>query len=88
MKACFTSHASNEVLQQLRAGIPSNEIVHDLALSTLKPLSVEWMMATFEHLKTLSPVVLEGYGKTGMSRAWNADFQVSSTSPYCNMYDV
>ena len=76
MKGSFTEHASNDVLRQLRAGVPTNSIVHDLSLSALKPLSVEWMLNAHEHLKTLAPVVLEAYSKTGIVKAWDDNFQV------------
>jgi hypothetical protein len=77
MKACFNKYATEDVINQLRGGVPCNMIEHDLSLSTLKPFCVEWMLEAYEHLKTLSPVVLEAYSKTGILKAWDDDIQVS-----------
>lgn len=77
MKACFNKHVTDDVLRQLRGGVPSNCVMHDLALSVLKPLSVDWMMDAHAHMKSLAPVVLEAYSKTGILKAWDAEFQVS-----------
>lgn len=77
MKTCFVNHTSDEVLAQLRSGVATTEIVHDLSLTTLKPLTVKWMLEAYEHLKTLRPVVCEAYETTGMMAAWRDDTQVS-----------
>jgi hypothetical protein len=79
MKSSFNNYATKEVLTQLEAGVPSSMIVHDLSLSTLKPLCVEWMLDAHDHLKTLAPVVLEAYSKTGFLKAWDDEFQVGSS---------
>lgn len=76
MKVNFMNHASNEVMEQMRAGVPSKDIVHDLSLSKLKPLVVDWVRDAFQHLKELGPVVREAYERTGMLKAWNEDTQV------------
>ena len=77
MKMCFMEHASKEVVAQLRAGVPSNEIHHDLSLAKLKPLIVGWMLDAFQHMRELSHVVREAYERTGMLKAWSQDTQVS-----------
>lgn len=76
MKKAFMDHATNDVLQQVRSGIPTNQISHDLSLSSLKPLVVDWMLAAHQHLKGMEQVVREAYSKTGMDRAWDDKFQV------------
>lgn len=79
MKASFMEHASNEVMEQMRAGVASKDIVHDLTLCKLKPLIVGWLLVAFEHLQQLRPVVREAYERTGMLKAWCQDTQVSTT---------
>ena len=76
MKKAFMDHATNDVLAQVRCGMATNLISHDLSLSTLKPLIVDWMLAAHEHLKCMEPVVREAYSKTGMERARDNKFQV------------
>lgn len=76
MKKAFMNHATDDVLDQVRAGVPTNQISHNLSLSYLKPLVVDWMLEAYEHLKELSPVVLEAYTKTGIANAWDDKFQV------------
>lgn len=69
-------HATEEVMQQLRDGVSTKQIYHDLSLSAIKPLMVDWMLEAHEHLKSMSPVVLEAYNKTGIAKAWDSQFQV------------
>jgi len=71
------NHATNGVMEQMKSGVPSKEIVHDLSLSHLKPLVVDWMRDTFQHLQELRPVVRECYERIGMLKAWSQDMQVS-----------
>lgn len=77
MKQCFMDYASNEVVDQLRAGVPSQEISHDLSLTKLKPLIVGWMRVTYQHLRALNSVVREAYKRTGILKAWSHDIQVT-----------
>jgi hypothetical protein len=76
MKVLFMDHASHEVMEQLRDGVPSKDIIHDLSLTRLKPLIVGWLLDTHQHLRDLHHVVREAYTRTGMLKAWVEDTQV------------
>lgn len=75
MKKAFMKYATEDVLQQLRDGVEAKQITHDLTLSSLKPLLVDWIIQTHEHLKSMSSVVVEAYTRTGIAKAWDSNFQ-------------
>lgn len=75
MKKAFMKYATEDVLQQLRDGVEAKQITHDLTLSSLKPLLVDWIIQTHEHLKSMSSVVVEAYTRTGIAKAWDNNFQ-------------
>ena len=62
--------------KQLTAGIyPSTDVKLDVSLSTLKPLSMAWLLRAFAGLKDCKPGILSAFVKSGTAKAWDVDFQ-------------
>ena len=61
--------------KQLTAGISSTDVKLDVSLSTLKPLSMAWLLRAFAGLKDCKPGILSAFVKSGTAKAWDVDFQ-------------
>ena len=60
---------SEQVQKQLQEGVPINEVKVEMPASVMKNLSANWMMSTWEALKSRSELAVNGFQKAGISSA-------------------
>ena len=69
MKKRFQMWYSEQVQKQLQEGVPINEVKVEMPASVMKNLSANWMMSTWEALKSRSELAVNGFQKAGISSA-------------------
>ena len=69
MKKRFQMWYSEQVQKQLQEGVPINEVKVEMPASVMKNLSANWMMSTWEALKSRSELAVNGFQKAGTSSA-------------------
>ena len=75
IKELFRLYQIEMLRKQLTAGISSTDVKLDVSLSTLKPLSMAWLLRAFARLKDCKPGILSAFVKSGTAKAWDVDFQ-------------
>ena len=88
LKHEFSSHYSqwmtNEVSDLLKAGAQPEQIKVDVGLHRMKPLLVKWMMLSWRALSENREMIKKGWGKAGMGKVMQADFQLESMNMIVN----
>ena len=70
MKKQFQTWHSEQVQKQLQEGVPINQVKIEMPASVMKNLSANWIMSTWESLKSRSEMAVNnGFRKAGILSA-------------------
>ena len=69
MKKRFQTWYSEQVQKQLQERVPINQVKIEMPTSVMKNLSANWIMSTWESLKSRSEMAVNGFRKAGILSA-------------------
>ena len=69
MKKQFQTWYFEQVQKQLQEGVPINQVKVEMPASVMKNLSANWIMSTWESLKSRSEMAVNGFRKAGILSA-------------------
>ena len=64
MRNAFEDYYADKVAKSLD---DNTEVVVDLSISTLKPLSAKWLVSAFDYLKANPKIVFNGFREAGIA---------------------
>ena len=66
LRKSFIEWYSNQVSTQLKSGTSVEDVKVDMSLSVMKELGAEWIVATYDYLRSNPPIVINGFKGAGI----------------------
>lgn len=90
-KAAIKESYCQWVIEQLtnqlqQTGILPASMKLDIALATVRPWSLAWLLSAFKQLLTISAGIRRAYEKAGTMQLWNTDFQRRSVREVARLF--
>jgi len=85
LKHAFNNWTIGVIKQHIRSGKDPNV---DFKMNNLKPWNCEWLHNAWKELRSKQTMILKGWEKTRLLRAWNNEFQLVAMETKTNYFSI